>query len=402
MGDDLLDSIFGLDQDTMDSIFDGEQEEQDIHVEKEKEIVHTTESTLTSPFVPNKNVAYTEYETINIPGQQPLNVQYNVPAKPTLEHEVEMWDIINEFESDAWSTKNMGLKSGFEGIDNALDGGVKPGFIVIAGDSNLGKSALISQLAWNISSLNENVYVMDFSLDDPMPDKLPRIIGAGSKVLLNAVKSPKQYTHMPLMLVRRKEALNTLRSSTGKYRAYDANFTTFVEDIEEEIKRIKILLDSAGQGDKKIVVFIDNMHDLNVKNSPGLQDKAKFDFVAQWCSDTAIKYNLSLIASAELKKLNGTRRPALDDIRETVKIKYEAKAVLLVYNEVHYKGESSDVYFMKHGNSLKQPVFEVHFAKNKFHSYKGRLFFEFYPEMARMEEADPQSTKHYASVVFGN
>jgi replicative DNA helicase len=109
-----------------------------------------------------------------------------------------------------------------------------------------------------------------------------------------------------------------------------------------------------------------------------------------------------MICSAELKKLNGVRRPSLDDLRETVKIKYEAKAVLLVYNEVHYKGESAGVYFLWQNEPLKQPVFEVHFAKNKFHTYKGRLFFEFYPEMARFEEADPQAAKAYASVVFGS
>ena len=57
---------------------------------------------------------------------------------------------------------------------------------------------------------------------------------------------------------------------------------------------------------------------------------------------------------------------------------------------------------MRHGDALKQPIFEVHFAKNKFHTYQGRKFFEFYPEMARMEEVDQQSAKHYSSVVFGN
>lgn len=351
-------------------------------------------------FVTDRDEAYTEYETIEIPGQQPLKVKYNVPSRPILSHELEMWNIINDFELNSWSPNNNGLRSGFKGFDDAFDGGIKPGFVVIGGDSNLGKSGLVSQLAWQIADLNKDAYVMDFSLDDPMPDKLARIIGSGSKVLLNAVKFPNKYASMPLMLVRRKEAINKLRSATGRYRAYDANFTTFVEDIEEEIKRIKILLDSAGIN-KKIVVFIDNFHDLNIKNNSSLVDKQKYDFIAQWCSDTAIKYNLSLIATAELRKINGNKRPTLDDLRETVKIKYEAKAVLLVYNEVHYKGEGSDVYFMKQGAPLKQPVFEVHFAKNKFHSYKGRQFFEFYPEMARMEESDQQSSKHYSSLVYG-
>jgi replicative DNA helicase len=56
---------------------------------------------------------------------------------------------------------------------------------------------------------------------------------------------------------------------------------------------------------------------------------------------------------------------------------------------------------MKQGNPLKQPIFEVHFAKNKFGTYKGRAFFEFYPEMAHMKECDPTAQKTYSQIIFG-
>mgnify|MGYP002514940018 CR=1 FL=1 len=94
-----------------------------------------------------------------------------------------------------------------------------------------------------------------------------------------------------------------------------------------------------------------------------------------------IQYNIPLVCTAEMKKINGDRRPILDDIRECVKIKYEAKAIILVYNEVHYKGESSEIFFNRNGYMMKQPVLELHFAKNKISSFKGRLFYEFYPEL---------------------
>lgn len=353
------------------------------------------------PFIPNYDQPHIETETVNLPGQQPIVIQYTVPAKPTLSHEEEMWDAINQFETDAWNPLNTGLKTGWAEIDKAFDGGLKSGFTMIAGDSNIGKTAFISQVANQVVEHNDEVYVMDFSLDDPMPDKLARVVGSGSKVLLNAVRNPNNYTHLPLMIARRKVALNKLRENVHKYRAYDANFTTFCEDIEAEIQRIKILLETQGSS-KQICVFIDNFHDLNLKEHPNLQATAKYDAIAQWCSDTAIRYDIPVVCSGELKKLNGTRRPALDDIRESVKIKYEAKAVLLVYNEVHYKGEGAEVHFLRKNDPLKQPIFEVHFAKNKFNNFKGRAFFEFYPEMARMEEPDPQSSKHYASLVFSN
>ena len=241
---------------------------------------------------------------------------------------------------------------------------------------------------------------MDFSLDDAMPDKLARVAACSGRLIINAVKTPLNYMNYPLMLIRRKNAILNLRANVDKYRAYDSTFSTYIEDIEKEIQDKLIYFDANGIN-KKLVVCIDNFHDLNISSQPGLQDKSKFDFLAQWCADVAIKYNITIVCSAELKKLNGNRRPQLDDIREAVKIKYEAKAILLVYNEVHYKGDGADIFYMKNNNPFKQPIFEVHFAKNKFGTYKGRNFFEFYPEMAYMKECDPATQKTYSQIIFG-
>lgn len=356
---------------------------------------------LTKPYIPKSDNGYKEVIKIDLLDKGTRDVVFDIPAKPLLQHEIEMWDEINKFETEAWSPKKLGLKSGWKSIDKALDGGVKPGFYIIAADSNVGKTIFLSQLAWQIVENNDDVYVMDFSLDDPMPDKIPRVVASANKVLINSVKSPIMFTEYPLMLARRMQGLVKLRANAHKYRIYDATFSTDIEKIEEEIIRVKVNLEAAGQGHKQIAVFIDNFHDLTSSKHPNFQDKQKYDYLAQACADLAIKHDIPLICTGELRKMNGNLRPTLDGIREAVKIKYEAKAVLLCHNDVHYKGEGAEVYFQRSDSPLKQPVFEVHFAKNKFSSFKGRVFFESYPEMSRMEEADDQSAKHYASVVCG-
>lgn len=353
------------------------------------------------PTINANDQGYTDSScSVQIDQTQPENITFEFPDKPTEEYELGMWQTIDEFESNAWQKKNTGIKTGFDSIDNALDGGLYPGFIIIGGDSNLGKTAFLTQLAWQVSQNNSDVYVMDFSLDDAMPDKLARVCACSSRVIINAVKTPLNYMQYPLMLIRRKQAILNLRKNVHRYRAYDSTFSSFVEDIEEEIERKLVYFDGNGMN-KKVVVFIDNFHDLSIMARPNLTDKEKFDTLAQWCADIAKKHNICVVCTAELKKLNGNRRAMLDDIREAVKIKYEAKAVLLVYNEVHYKGDGADVFYMKQGNPFKQPIFEVHFAKNKFHTYKGRAFFEFYPEMAYMKECDPAAQKTYSQIIFG-
>lgn len=356
---------------------------------------------LTKPFIPKCDTGYSETIRIDLLEHGIKDVVFDIPPKPKLEHEVEMWDTINKFETDSWSPKKMGLKSGYSSIDKALDGGIKPGFYIIGAESNIGKTIFLTQLAWQIVENNDEVFVMDFSLDDPMPDKISRVVASGNKVLINSVKSPIGYVEYPLMLARRLKGMNKLRQNTNKYRIYDATFSTDIEDIEKEIQRVKINLEVANLGGTQIVVCIDNFHDLTIKTHPSFQDKQKYDHLAQRCADIAIQYDIAVICTGELRKINGALRPTMDALRESVKIKYEAKAILLCHSDVHHRGEGAEVYFNRSDSPLKQPVFEVHFAKNKFSNFKGRLFFESYPEMSRMEEADEQSTKHYSNVIFG-
>ncbi len=352
-----------------------------------------------TPVIPQGQQSYKETSIINMGGNQKI-IDFIFPQRPSEEYQLAMWDVLDKFEESAWSPSNTGIKTGYDCIDKAFDGGLYPGFTIVAGDSNLGKTALMTNLAWNVINNNNDVYVMDFSLDDSMPEKLGRMAACSGKLIINAVRTPLRYQNYPLMLARRKNALINLRSMSDKYRAYDASFSTFVEDIQEEIQKKLIYFDEHNIN-KKLVIFIDNFHDMDLRDQPNLSSKDKFDTLAQWCSDFSTKYNVTMVCSAELKKLNGIRRPQLDDLRETVKIKYAAKAVLLVYNEVHYKGESANIYYNINGNPFKQPIFEIHFAKNKYGTYKGRNFFEFYPEMAYLKECDPQTQKTYTNIVYG-
>ena len=94
---------------------------------------------LTKPYIPTNDGGYTEFLDINLADKGSKQVKLNVPAKPSLPHEVDMWNIINNFETESWSPKKKGLDTGWESINKAFDGGIKPGFIIIAADSNVGK-----------------------------------------------------------------------------------------------------------------------------------------------------------------------------------------------------------------------------------------------------------------------
>ena len=78
----------------------------------------------------------------------------------------------------------------------------------------------------------------------------------------------------------------------------------------------------------------------------------------------------------------------------------------MVYNDVGVKGEQADVYWeMKDSRNpeiaRKMPVFEMHIAKNKFNSYKGRKFLRFIPEMALFIEVDDEEAQRYQQMMRG-
>lgn len=351
---------------------------------------------LNKPFIPNGEMEYVEEIKVQ-DGDNVRTLKMNVPKKSDIPFQSEMWDIIDTFENDSWAEGREGLDTGWKSLNDAFGGGIKPGFIIVPADSNVGKTIFLSQLLYQVAHKNNNVYVMDFSLDDPMDDKIPRVVASDSKVPINIIKNPRSHVEHEAVLARRANGLNKLRQSIDKYRIYDSTFTSNIEDIEKEILRVKEQLSSIGRHNVQLVVGIDNFHDLAMR---GVRSEDKFNVLAQACADLAIRYNLVLVCSAELRKINGHLRPSLDAIRDSVKIKYEAKAILLCHNDVHYNGEGANVFFERSDKPGKQPVLEIHFAKNKMGSFKGRLYFEQYPELSRLEEADEESTKRYASSVY--
>lgn len=331
--------------------------------------------------------------------KEPGPVQINV-RNDMSELQQEMLENLIRFEERAWSPTNRGFITGWKGLDIALEG-IQPGWHIIAGDSNVGKSSFITHLAWQILQNNPDAYVVDFTLDDPMHEKLARFVACIARIPINAIKLPRLYLDAgEEFLKRRENGIKTLASLVDRYKCYDINHGTDIDEIEKTILRHMVEIETSGSN-KRLIVFIDNFHDITTtaKEAQG-SDKNKYDYLAQRCSDMANSYDIPIITTAEFRKLNSNKRPTVDDIRESVKIKYEAKSILLAYNEVGIKGEGASVYWTRRGSDVKQPVFELKIGKNKYTSYKTRLFFEFWPELAYFELAPEEDARRYNNLIY--
>lgn len=244
---------------------------------------------------------------------------------------------------------------------------------------------------------NEDIFILDFSLDDPLIDKISRLVG--SMVMLESKKIKFPNEQNDLVLSRRAIGLTKLANNSDKYLCRDCNFGSSIEKIETEIEKTKINLE-ATKPNTNLVVFIDSFHDLCIDAEPNLNEATKFNKIAQWAANISIKHDLILICTAELKKMEKDAiRPNLNNIRESIKIRYEAKAIMLLYNDVHYNQDSAEIFRLDNNNK-KSPVLEVHIAKNKISSWKGRLFYNLFADEGHLVECSKDVIANYNKIIY--
>jgi replicative DNA helicase len=350
------------------------------------------------------------------PSQSVQSAPTKVGKPGDMEHEIEWLEAIEDFEDKAWSPSAGGLKSGWKDLDDALEG-FQTGWIMVGGASNVGKTSFVSALGWRIADNNpDDAFVLDVSLDDPMSHKLPRTVASANMVLINAVRNPNAYIQFPQMIQRRTDGITKLKAAKDRYRAIDSTFVepttgkpvSDIDALDALVQRYKIALleESKLRGlpePRKLVLLVDNFYDLTT-SAPEAQhsENARYDYLAVRIDQISQQHECCIITTGEFRKLNGFRRPQVDDLRQTIKVVYKAKAILLVHNDVSLRGEAASIYYERAGNSAKQSILEIKIGKNKFTSNKGTLFFEMYPECAYFDPAPEDDSKRYLQMIYSD
>ena len=319
-----------------------------------------------------------------------------------------MLSTIDEVDAYSWARGEIGgLDWGYDSFNKAFEG-LNTGVHLLGGASNVGKSGICMQLGWQIAKANQittpqrpkKAFVLYFSLDDSNNELLPRLIAIDQRIPINCVRFPKKYQDDVNLMERRAAGFESLKQNIDYINMMDVNEGSDIEYIESTIEKYHTelqMIDEAYQ----LVVFIDNFHDITTTEKFGSDSNSKYDYIADKLTRICTRFDCPMICTAEFRKLNGNRRPVLDDIRESVKIIYEAKAILLCYNEVGLRGQQAQLFWNRPDTPNKQPIFEAHVGKNKFGSFKGRMFFEFMPEMSYFKEVPPAGVQRYSQMITG-
>lgn len=333
--------------------------------------------------------------------------------------EVEMEDFFNttedeldKFEEYTWN-KGEGYKvPSYPILERRLEG-LEAGLYLFAGESNSGKTAIMTNLMFDICTHPENnLFGVYYSLDDSKNEVIPRIIAMDQLIPIGVASKPVRYQKKiddgeegaaiyQEWLDKRQDGIQRLKDLKEMFKIVDGNTIKNAEQLYDHIKKVRIYLEAIDP-DKKMMIAIDALNDIRFASKnfkPGNELNSE---IARVVKDWAVEFDMPVFGSTHLRKLNQNRRPVLDDLKESSEYVYEASMVWLVYNDVSKNKQAANIYYNQEGVEEKMPIIELDWAKNKKSSYKGRTYHYFTPNMSKVSECQEDVMKRYDALIYEN
>lgn len=328
-------------------------------------------------------------------------------------------DTFNEF---AWNTGEGYVLPNYPHVSSNLEG-LTAGLYLFAGASNHGKSAIMMNMMHDACMhADNNLFGIYFSLDDSKNEIIPRIVAMDQRIPISAVSKPSRYKNFieaveangtqemdmgtvleyEEYLMKRDEGLENLKNNSNRLKIEDSTRCTNLADIEDYIQKAIAYVKSIDEN-MNIMIALDSINDIGLP--PGMKSNSnndKLEIVSKTVKNWAVKYDIPIFASTHLRKLNGNRRPTLDDLKESNTLLYEASVVWLVYNDVSANKQGAKIYATDSTGDtiLKTPIIELDWGKNKKSSYKGLSFNYFSPEHSKAIECGEDVIRRFNALIF--
>ena len=241
----------------------------------------------------------------------------------------------------------------FSNIEKNIDG-LQTGLYIIGAETNVGKTAFLTNLFLDVLESNPETIGMYFSLDDSKDVIINRLLGIISNLDLNQVQ-------------RKQGDLNDqqkLKNAYDKLITFARNRRIHIKDLSEvtHINHLEVVIREFAN--ENLFVGIDGLFNLEVdRNGGGIREENVER--ANKLKTLVDTYNIPIICTGELRKKTKdegkNKRPSVSDIMETGKFGYNANVVWLL------SPESFDATKI----SLDKDKLKLDYAKNKLSHFKG-------------------------------
>lgn len=327
--------------------------------------------------------------------------------------------IYEQFDEYAYKKGHGYTVSGFPIFNRRLEG-MEEGLYIFAGESNSGKTAVVTNLIWQITKDPANkLFGIYYSLDDNRNEVTARLIAMNQLIPISVASKPKRYEDFvenykddqtPVIqqerelyieyLDKRKLGLRELMDANTQFLIQDTEDVPNLETLLDHMKKVQLYVKSFDP-DNNIIVAIDSIADLTVDSKKFNTDRERIDYISKTIKKAANnELKIPVLGTYHLRKLNHNGRPTLDDVKESGRLVYEASMVFLVFNDVSKNKEAANVFSSLEDNEYKQPIIELDWAKNKKSSYKGRTYHYFIPDCSKVIECDETVSRRYDALIY--
>ena len=253
------------------------------------------------------------------------------------------------------------IRTGFNKLDNLLNGGLPNGLITLGAIPSLGKTTFALQVADNMASM-ENTKVLFFSLEMTRFDIISKSLSRMSYL----TDDLSNYTFDDLLA---NNELVDYEALLSKYEPIANNLYTIdyiydIRDIEAFIRQIKDLHE-----DNNIIVIIDYLQYILCSNNGN--DKQVIDIITKRLKELAKEINICIIEISSLNRTNYSGSITIESFKESGSIAYTSD--ILMGLEYINNGANEREYEAKR-NPRKITLSVI---KNRYGAL-GKINFDFY------------------------
>lgn len=352
----------------------------------------------------------------------------------------------DNFNVSSWR-KGLGWKMPqgiFPNFDEKMEG-LESGLYLFAAEPNIGKSALLLELALQYAVNPDNkLFCLYFSLDDTADKLIPRLLASHSSlavaensgapidlfskplryveklqkidpesdmakiyysylyedISLGGAVNPEYIGKTPDNLEQfsdsvRAKAYKWLHNTEDYFMIVDGTTISNGEQLIDCCKKVQqYIREVMADPEYNVIVAIDSLSDIQWETKCVNNDKELNDYTSKKIKQLAVEeLQCAIFGSIHLRKIDQKKRPTIADVKESGRWAYEANVVFVLHNDVARNGERAAIYGhdLDDPEGFKIPVIEIRWAKNKQSSFKGYTFCYFKTNFSKVWEVTEES-----------
>jgi hypothetical protein len=283
---------------------------------------------------------------------------------------------------------------------NKLCLGMKKGLVIIGGPPNFGKSSFILNLYHQILTHNDNVKVVDFTLDDDRDTRIKNTIAMISRIPINQVGFAFNTIKDPILGKRLKSAYPEFNKRLNNLEILDAGCLNCSSRVLETIIAYSAYQRSKLTENETLVVVIDGFHNLILSNNQfGSDEVSKQNHISSTLKAAATELDIIFLCTAHTKKGSRRRGTSTDDVKGGVGLSYDSTIMGTIFNDVKVNRGNADIYARDDEGNMKQ-IIEIDISKSKASDLDGTIFYLFEQEKCYVEECPTEEQEHFGSIIY--